>query len=88
MLLKKIKIGSPLILNRNKFLKLGYYTQIAFIYWFFTIYGIKGAVSKVHIIRNAIINQKKIDLSKKYIMSIVKNEIIFNVKSEVGDWKK
>jgi tRNA(Ile)-lysidine synthase len=80
LLLKKIKIGSPLILNRNKFLKLDSYTQIAFIYWFFTLYGIKGAVSKVHIIRNAIINQKKIDLSKKYIMNAVKNKVVFTVK--------
>ena len=83
VLLKKIRIGSSLTLNRNKFLKLGYYTQIAFIYWFFTIYGIKGAVSKVHVIRNAIINQKKIDLSKKYIMNAVKDKIIFYIKSEV-----
>ena len=81
-LVKKIKIGSPLTLNRNKFLKLDCYTQIAFIYWFFTIHGIKGAVSKVHIIRNAIINQKKIDLSKKYIMNAVGNKIMFNIKPE------
>ena len=80
MLLKKIMIGSPLTLNRNKFLKLDYYTQIAFIYWFFTVHCIKGAVSKVHIIRNAIINQKKIDLSKKYIMNAIGNKVIFAVK--------
>ena len=80
ILLKKIKIGTSLILNRNKFLKLDCYTQTAFIYWFFTIYGIKGAVSKVHVIRDAIINQKKIDLSKKYIMNVVKDQIIFDLK--------
>ncbi len=79
-LLKKIRIGSPLILNRSKFLKLDCYTQIAFIYWFFTVYGIKGAVSKVHVIRNAIINQKKIDLSKKYIMNSEGKKVIFAVK--------
>lgn len=81
MLAKKIRIGSPLILNRNKFLKLDYYTQGAFIYWFFTIHGIKGAVSKVHIIRSGILNQKKIDLSKKYIMNVVGNAIMFDIKS-------
>ena len=80
VLLKKIMIGSPLTLNRNKFLKLDYYTQIAFIYWFFTIYGIKGAVSKVNIIRSGIVNQKKIDLSKKYIMNAGGNKVIFAVK--------
>ena len=80
ILLKKIKIGTSLILNRNKFLKLDCYTQTAFIYWFFTVYGIKGAVSKVHVIRDAIINQKKTDLSKKYIMNVVKDQIIFDIK--------
>ena len=80
VILKKIRIKSSLVLNRNKFLKLDYYTQTAFIYWFFTVYGIKGAVSKVHIIQNAIINQKKIDLSKKYIMNVVENKIIFDIK--------
>ena len=84
-LVKKIKLGSPLTLNRNKFVKLDSYTQIAFIYWFFTVYGIKGAVSKVHIIQNAIINQKKIDLSKKYIMNAVGNKIMFDIKSESRD---
>ena len=83
LLLKKIKIGSPLTLNRNKFLKLDYYTQTAFIYWFFTLHGIKGAVSKINVIRDAIINQKKVDLSKKYIMNVVKDKIIFYIKSEV-----
>ena len=85
VLLKKTMIGSPLTLNRRKFLKLDSYTQTSFIYWFFTVYGIKGAVSKVHIIRDAIINQKKIDLSKKYIINVVENEIMFNIKPEVKD---
>ena len=80
MLLKKIRIGSSLTLDRNKFLKLDCYTQIAFIYWFFTVYGIKGAVSKAHAIRSAIINQKKIDLSKKYIMNSEGNKVVFTVK--------
>ena len=80
VLLKKMRIGSSLILNRNKFVKLDYYTQIAFIYWFFTVYGIKGAVSKAHVIRDAIINQKKIDLSKKYIMNAAGDKVIFAVK--------
>lgn len=81
MLLKKIRIGSSLILNRDKFLKLDSCTQTAFIYWFFTVYGIKGALSKIYVIKNAITNQKKIDLSKKYIMNVTENEIMFNIKS-------
>ena len=80
VLLKKMRIGAPLILNRNKFVKLDCYTQIAFIYWFFTTYSIKGAVSKAHVIRDAIINQKKIDLSKKYIMNAVGDKVTFAVK--------
>ena len=80
MLLKKIRIRSPLILNRDKFLKLDSCTQTAFIYWFFTVYGIKGALSKIHVIKNAITNQKKIDLSKKYIMNVTGNEIMFSIK--------
>lgn len=79
-LLKKIQIDSPLSLNRKKFLKLDYHTQTAFIYWFFTINGIKGAVSKINIIRDAILNQKKIDLSKKYIMNVTANKIMFDIK--------
>ena len=85
MALKKIRIRSPLTLNRKKFLTLDPYTQTAFVYWFFTVHGIKGAVSKVHVIRNAIINQKKIDLSKKYIMNVAGNKIMFNIKPEVRD---
>ncbi len=80
VLLKRIKTDSLLSLNRKKFLKLDYYTQSAFIYWFFTVHGIKGAVSKINAIRDAIINQKKVDLSKKYIMNSAGNKVIFAVK--------
>ena len=82
VVLNKVRTSLPLTLNRNKFLKLDYYTQTAFIYWLFTTHGIKGAVSKIHVIRNVIINQKKIDLSKKYIMNVTGNKIAFDVKSE------
>ena len=80
VLLKRIKTDSLLSLNRKEFLKLDCYTQTAFVYWFFTRHGIKGALSKINFIRDAIKNQKKVDLSKKYIMNSAGNKIVFAVK--------
>lgn len=79
-LLKKISVRSPHYWSRERFLKLSYDEQKAFIYWFLTRYDIKGSLVKIDIIRDTIENKNKIDLSKKYRLIVNDKNVVFQKK--------
>lgn len=79
-LLKKISVRSSHSWSRERFLKLSYDEQKAFIYWFLTRYDIKGSLVKIDVIRDAIENKNKIDLSKKYRLIVNDENVIFQKK--------
>ena len=81
LLLKNLSTRKiPTLLDRKQFLRLNGCTQKAFLYWFLTLRGIAGSISKINIIGDAIKNQKNIDLSKKYALMVTSSKISLEQK--------
>ncbi len=84
-LLKKIKLSTrtdlPLVIDKNKFLKLDYYTQKSFLYWFLVTNNIQGSVTKTDTILDSIKNLKRISLSKMYYLTTDKNKITLELQN-------
>ncbi len=75
---------SYIAMNRKRFLKLDYFTQKSFIYWFLNINKIKGSISRLELVLTSIKDRHSISLSKEYFFYVDENKIILElVKSRV-----
>lgn len=81
-LLEKISVKSPQNWSKERFLKFNDDEQKAFIYWFLIRYGIKGSLVKINVIKDAIENKKKIDLSKQYRLIVNDKNVVFHEKQK------